>query len=94
MDHGGHTINISTTLTHLDDPPVWHVSSMMIHYGLIVTLAVLLAAPGLRLRVRVKMLMAAVVVAFATHIVSLFLFAEKVEWIMQNKQETEAVLSL
>ncbi len=81
LEQDGHDIQVIVPGEEGDseDSSSTAVHSMAMTYGLIVAVSVLLAVPRLRLRARITLLLATVLVAFLSHEVGLYILVQRLE---------------
>ena len=89
LEQDGHDIQVIVPGEEGDseDSSSTAVHSMAMTYGLIVAVSVLLAVPRLRLRARITLLLATVLVAFLSHEVGLYILVQRLESVAPGRHE-------
>ena len=86
LEQDGHDILISAPPPSQTESEAtwWDIHSMAMSYGLIVAASVLLALPGMRIRARLLLLLAALLIAFVAHTVGLYVLVNSLESVARD----------
>ena len=96
LEQHGHEIQFFARLAQSEAraPVQAGIHGMMMSYGLILATAVLLAMPGLSLRVRLPLILLAVLTAFLAHAVGLYMLVQRLDSVAHHLSTPKDFTSL